>query len=72
MTADDREDSTTYAVVVNHEEQYSIWPAERELPPGWSTVGVQGLKSVCLDWIKEHWTDMRPKSLRDRTAHEQQ
>ena len=72
MSADDREDTTIYEVVVNHEEQYSIWPAGRELPLGWSAVGVKGPKPVCLDWIKENWTDMRPKSLRDRMAGEEQ
>jgi MbtH protein len=68
MSDDDREDTTIYEVVVNHEEQYSIWPADRELPLGWSTVGVKGVKPVCLDWIQKVWTDMRPKSLRDRMA----
>lgn len=60
----DREDTTTYKVVVNHEEQYSIWPAERENPLGWREVGKSGQKAVCLDYIKEVWTDMRPLSLR--------
>lgn len=54
-----------YQVVVNHEEQYSIWPADRELPLGWKAAGKTGTKSECLDYIKEVWTDMRPKSLRD-------
>jgi MbtH protein len=71
MSADDREDTTIYMVVVNHEEQYSIWPADRELPLGWTATGAKGLKDVCLDWIREHWTDMRPKSLRDRMASEE-
>ena len=54
-----------YEVVINHEEQYSIWPASREIPSGWSTVGTRGTKTVCLDYIERVWTDMRPKSLRD-------
>jgi MbtH protein len=58
-------DTTIYTVVMNHEEQYSIWPADREIPAGWSAVGVSGSKAECLDYIKEVWTDMRPKSLRD-------
>lgn len=62
----DTEDSTTYSVVVNHEEQYSIWPADRELPLGWRAAGFNGDKAACLDFIKEVWTDMRPLSLRKR------
>jgi len=60
----DREDTTIYKVVVNHEEQYSIWPADRENPLGWSDVGKSGPKAECLELIKEVWTDMRPLSLR--------
>ena len=60
------EDNTMYRVVVNDEEQYSIWPADRENPLGWNDAGFSGPKEQCLEWIKEHWTDMRPKSLRDR------
>lgn len=62
--ADDREDNREYSVVVNQEEQYSIWLADREPPSGWRVVGNQGPKQVCLEYIKEVWTDMRPLSLR--------
>ena len=62
----EEEDTTIYKVVVNHEEQYSIWPADRELPLGWSEVGKTGPKQECLDYIKEVWTDMRPLSLRKK------
>jgi MbtH protein len=55
-----------YNVVVNHEDQYSIWLADRELPPGWSIVGNPGTREDCLAYIKEVWTDMRPRSLRER------
>jgi MbtH protein len=58
------EDQIVYKVVINHEEQYSIWPADRENPLGWRDVGKQGLKQDCLDFIKEVWTDMRPLSVR--------
>jgi MbtH protein len=58
------EESVRYAVVVNHEEQYSIWPAERELPLGWTATGKTGGKQQCLDHINEVWTDMRPLSVR--------
>lgn len=64
MTRDVQEDATIYNVVVNHEDQYSIWPADREEPPGWRNVGKSGLKSECLAYIAEVWTDMRPLSLR--------
>ena len=60
------QDSTIYKVVVNHEEQYSIWFADRENPPGWREVGKQGSKEECLAYIDEVWTDMRPLSLRKR------
>jgi MbtH protein len=64
MNRDDAEDLTIYSVVVNHEEQYSIWPADRENALGWTSVGKSGLKAECLAYIKEVWTDMRPLSLR--------
>ena len=67
-TRDEKEDTTIYKVVVNHEEQYSIWPAHKELPLGWNEAGKEGLKDECLAYIKEVWTDMRPKSLRDKMA----
>jgi uncharacterized protein YbdZ (MbtH family) len=60
----DKEDTTIYKVVVNHEEQYSIWPEYKEIPLGWKDVGKVGLKADCLAFIKEVWTDMRPLSLR--------
>ncbi len=53
-----------YRVVFNDEEQYSIWPAERDLPAGWQAEGTTGAKSDCLAHIGEIWTDMRPRSLR--------
>ena len=64
MNRDDKEDTTIYKVVVNHEEQYSIWLADRENPLGWRDAGKSGLKPECLEYIKEVWTDMRPLSLR--------
>jgi len=59
-------DHNIYKVVVNHEEQYSIWPVDRENPPGWNDAGKTGTKDVCLNYIKEVWTDMRPLSLRKK------
>ncbi|MET8629975.1 MbtH family NRPS accessory protein [Kitasatospora sp. NPDC004669] len=57
-----------YLVVLNDEEQYSIWRAERELPAGWRAEGTRGTKEECLSHIGTAWTDMRPLSLRQRMA----
>jgi MbtH protein len=66
MNTDEPEDTTIYKVVVNHEEQYSIWPVERENPLGWRDAGKSGSKTECLAHIREVWTDMRPLSLRKK------
>ncbi|HEY4027249.1 MAG TPA: MbtH family NRPS accessory protein [Candidatus Dormibacteraeota bacterium] len=71
---EDEEDDRIYKVVVNHEEQYSIWFADREPPAGWREVGKEGLKAECLEYVNDVWTDMRPLSLRkqmeaDAAAH---
>jgi MbtH protein len=62
------ESDIQYKVVVNTEEQYSIWPADREAPAGWSEAGFSGTREACLDHIETVWTDMRPLSLRKRMA----
>ncbi|MFD9396988.1 MbtH family protein [Streptomyces sp. NPDC060000] len=54
----------SYWVVVNDEEQYSIWPTDQDIPEGWRAAGVTGPKDECLAWIDTNWTDMRPLSLR--------
>lgn len=59
------DESAEYLVVVNDEEQYSIWPAGRELPAGWTAVGGARPREECLDHIERVWTDMRPKSVRE-------
>jgi len=66
MQRDDNEDTIIYKVVVNHEEQYSIWPLERQNPLGWQDAGKNGPKEECLSYIKEVWTDMRPLSVRKK------
>jgi len=58
-------DDVEYVVLINDEEQYSIWPAHRVIPDGWSIDGPKGSKETCLSYIRETWTDMRPKSLRE-------
>jgi MbtH protein len=71
MSWDEEDDQTTYKVVINHEEQYSIWPADRENPLGWHDVGKSGTKQECLDHIEEVWTDMRPLSLRKKMEEDE-
>ena len=68
MQNDEREDNTIYKVVVNHEEQYSIWPADRENALGWKDAGKSGPKAECLAYVNEVWTDrlQRPLSLRKK------
>jgi MbtH protein len=70
MSENEREDNNIYKVVLNHEEQYSIWPTERENALGWFDAGKSGLKDECLAYIKEVWTDMRPLSLRKKMAED--
>jgi MbtH protein len=65
---EDNDDNRVYQVVINDEEQYSVWLADREIPAGWRPVGPSGPRSDCLDYIDQVWTDMRPKSLRERMA----
>ncbi|MGC4874849.1 MbtH family protein [Micromonospora sp. DT43] len=60
----DETDELSYSVVVNHEEQYSIWPAERPVPAGWRAEGTTGSREECLDHVERVWVDMRPVSLR--------
>jgi MbtH protein len=61
-------DQEIYVVVMNDEEQYSIWWADRQTPAGWRPQDYRGTKQDCLDHIAEVWTDMRPASLRRRMA----
>jgi MbtH protein len=64
MNREEQEDTEIYKVVINLEEQYSIWPVGRETPAGWREVGKEGPKVECLAYIGEVWTDMRPLSVR--------
>ncbi|MGW7533001.1 MbtH family protein [Amycolatopsis sp. NPDC054798] len=64
MAFEDDDQTTVYTVVVNDEEQYSIWPRERDLPAGWRDAGCHGPKADCLAHIERVWTDMRPLSVR--------
>jgi MbtH protein len=62
---DDEDDSRSYLVVCNSEEQYSIWPSHKPIPRGWRSVGKEARKAECLSHIEGVWTDMRPRSLRE-------
>jgi MbtH protein len=53
-----------FHVVVNDEDQHSLWPAFAEIPAGWQSVFGEESRKECLDYIEKNWTDMRPKSLR--------
>ena len=66
MAVENFEDDSRYEVVVNHEEQYSIWPEVREVPLGWRLAGRAGSKAECLAYVEQVWTDMRPLSLREQ------
>lgn len=65
LNQQDQADKITYKVVINHEEQYSIWQSYRENAPGWRDGGKSGSKAECLAYIQEVWTDLRPLSLRN-------
>lgn len=66
MVQNEIEDFIQYKVVVNDEEQYSIWATNLPVPPGWHEVGITGSKEECLAYIGENWKDMRPLSLRKK------
>ena len=68
MSLDEAEDTIEYLVVLNHEEQYSIWPASKAVPAGWREAGKRGKKAECLAFIGEVWTDMRPLSIRSQSG----
>jgi MbtH protein len=65
---DEQQDTREYLVVLNDEEQYSIWLSDQPLPSGWRAEGTSGSKDACLDHIEQVWTDMRPLSVRKRLA----
>jgi MbtH protein len=66
----DDEDTRTYKVVINREEQYSIWLSDKPVPGGWREVGKEAPKAECLAYIDQVWTDMRPLSLRKSMAQQ--
>ena len=68
MTNPFENENATYLVLINHEAQYSLWPSFIEMPRGWRVVHPQDSRQACLDYVNQHWTDMRPKSLVDVMA----
>ena len=66
MTNPFEDDNGEFIVLVNEEQQYSLWPTFREVPAGWSAVGPRGSRQECLDYIEQNWVDMRPRSLVDQ------
>jgi MbtH protein len=70
MLTAENPNTAMFKVVLNHVEQYSIWPFDREVPLGWREAGKSGLKQDCLDYINETWTDMTPLSLRAPSGKE--
>jgi MbtH protein len=65
------DDDITYQVLINDEERYSLWPADQDAPAGWRSTDTEGSKEVCVAHVDEVWTDMRPRSLRERIAADQ-
>ncbi|WP_339925216.1 MbtH family NRPS accessory protein [uncultured Cyclobacterium sp.] len=60
----EEEEKNLFLVVINHEEQYSIWPHEKVIPNGWRAEGQEGTKEKCLEYIEKVWTNMQPLSVR--------
>ena len=68
MANSDQDDGRTYTVLINHEEQYSLWLKCNDIPLGWKAVGKDGSKAECLEYVKNVWTDMTPLSLRKQAG----
>lgn len=64
------DDQGSFTVLVNDEEQHSLWPVFAEVPPGWRVVYGEASRDACLHYIEQNWTDIRPKTLRDRLAQD--
>lgn len=71
MYSNIKADTTSYKVVMSEDDQYTIWPAFKQSPPGWREVGKEGSQEECLAHIQSLWTDMRPRRLREKMAHHQ-
>jgi MbtH protein/glycopeptidolipid biosynthesis protein len=65
------DENGSFYVLVNDEEQHSLWPSFAEVPAGWRVVHGEADRASCMDYVENHWTDIRPKTLRDRLAEGQ-
>jgi MbtH protein len=72
VSTQDKDRIESYTVLINDEEQYSLWPARKSAPAGWRNVGIQGSKDYCLEYIEKTWTDITPLSVRKRLASARQ
>lgn len=75
MTNPFEDENGEYLVLINHENQHSLWPAWREIPAGWKAIGPRGKRKECLDFVEQNWRDMRPQSLIDameKAKHERE
>ena len=66
MSFEDQSGEAIYEVVINIEDQYSIWPADKPIPDGWRAAGKRDTKAACLDFIRANWTDMTPRSVKQQ------
>jgi MbtH protein len=70
MYADDDDALQSYVVLINDEEQYSLWLSHKDIPAGWKSVGVSGSKTECMEYVDKVWTDITPLSVRRRLAQQ--
>jgi MbtH protein len=68
MTNPFEDEDGTYYVLINDEEQHSLWPAFADIPAGWRVIFGEDTRAACIAYVEEHWTDLRPRSLRERLA----
>ena len=66
MSINPFDDNASFLVLVNNEEQHSLWPSFADVPAGWRVVHGEADRVACLDYIEQNWIDIRPKSLRER------
>lgn len=64
------DDNGAFFVLVNDEDQHSLWPVFADIPAGWRVVHGEASRAACLDYVEKNWTDLRPKSLREAMAED--
>ena len=72
MTNPFEDENAVYHVLINDEGQHSLWPSFKEVPAGWTIVHESDSRAACLEYINQHWTDMRPKSLVERMKQQEE